>query len=101
MIQWDSLIVEMVIQAAIIYFSVYLEQWHSERQKEDKTRKYLTIYIDDDLKRRLRFIDESLQFKDYKPCFTDMWDSVIFAGKHSLLPFRLTYSKIYSVLTHG
>jgi hypothetical protein len=82
----------MVILAAIIYFSVYLEQWayrYSERQKEDKTRKYLIIYIDEDLKRRLRFIDESLQFKDYKPFFTDMWDSVILAGKHSLLPFNV------------
>lgn len=92
MIQWDSLIVEMVILAAIIWFSVYLEQWayrYSERRKEAKTRKYLTIYLDEDLRRRLRFIDESLQFKDFKPFFTDMWDSVILAGKHSLLPFNV------------
>ncbi len=91
MIQWDSLIVEMLILAAIIWFAVYLEHWtyrRSERQKEDKTRKYLIIFIDDDLKQRLRFIDESQQFKDYKPFFTDMWDAVILAGKHSLIPFN-------------
>lgn len=81
----------MLILAAIIWFAVYLEHWtyrRSERQKEDKTRKYLIIFIDDDLKQRLRFIDESQQFKDYKPFFTDMWDAVILAGKHSLIPFN-------------
>ncbi|MGA9910525.1 MAG: hypothetical protein WBP84_09990, partial [Nitrososphaeraceae archaeon] len=66
MIQWDSLIVEMLILAAIIYFSVYLEHWtyrRSERQKEDKTRKQLFIFIENDLKQRLRFIDESQQLR--------------------------------------
>lgn len=92
LIQWDSLIVEMLILAAIIWFAVYLEQWtyrRSEKQKEHKERKYLIIFVDNDLKQRLRFIDESRQFKDYKPFFTDMWDAVVLAGKHSLLPFSL------------
>lgn len=92
LIQWDSLIVEMLILAAIIWFAVYLEQWtyrRSEKQKENKERKYLIIFVDNDLKQRLRFIDESRQFKDYKPFFTDMWDAVVLAGKHSLLPFSL------------
>jgi hypothetical protein len=34
-------------------------------------------------------MDESLQFKYYKPFFTDMWDAVVLAGKHPLLPFSL------------
>lgn len=92
LIQWDSLIVEMLILAAIIWFAVYLEHWayrRSEKQKEQKERKYLIIFIDDDLKQRLRFIDESQQYKDYKPFFTDMWDAVVLAGKHSLLPFNV------------
>ena len=92
LIQWDSLIVEMLILAAIIWFAVYLEQWtyrRSEKQKEHKERKNLIIFVDNDLKQRLRFIDESRQFKDYKPFFTDMWDAVVLAGKHSLLPFSL------------
>jgi hypothetical protein len=92
LIQWDSLIVEMLILAAIIWFAVYLEQWtyrRSEKQKENKERKYLIIFVDNDLKQRLRFIDESRQFKDYKPFFTDMWDAVVLAGKYSLLPFSL------------
>lgn len=82
----------MLILAAIIWFAVYLEQWtyrRSEKQKEHKERKYLIIFVDNDLKQRLRFIDESRQFKDYKPFFTDMWDAVVLAGKHSLLPFSL------------
>ncbi|RPJ28080.1 MAG: hypothetical protein EHM25_10430 [Nitrosopumilales archaeon] len=92
MIEWDSLIVEMLILAAIIWFAVYLEHWtyrRSEKQKEQKERRNLIIFIDNDLKQRLRFIDESQQFKDYKPFFTDMWDAVVLAGKHSLLPFNV------------
>jgi hypothetical protein len=92
LIQWDSLIVEMLILAAIIWFAVYLEHWtyrRSEKQKERKERRNLLIFIDNDLKQRLRFIDESQQFKDYKPFFTDMWDAVVLAGKHSLLPFNV------------
>ena len=92
MIQWDSLIIEMVILAAIIWFAVYLEHWalrRIEKDKETKERKYLIRFIDNDLKQRLRFIDESLQFKDYKPFLTDMWDAVVLAGKHPLLPFAL------------
>lgn len=82
----------MLLLAAIIWFAVYLEQWtyrRSEKQKEDKARKYLIIFIDNDLQQRLRFIDESHQFKDYKPFFTDMWDAIVLAGEHSLLPFSL------------
>jgi len=82
----------MVILAAIIYFSVYLEHWsykRSERQSENKTRKQLVIFIEDDLRQRLRFINESRQFKDYKPFFTDMWDAIVLAGNHTLLPFQL------------
>ena len=92
MIQWDSLIAEMLILAGIIWFTVYLEHWtyrRTEKQKEQKERKNLFIFIDDDLKQRLRFIDESQQFKDYKPFFTDMWDAVVLAGNQSLLPFNV------------
>lgn len=92
LIEWDSLILEMVILAAIIWFSVYLEHWtyrRRENEKENKEQKYLIVFIDNDLKQRLRFIDESQQFKDYKPFFTDMWDAVVLAGKHPLLPFNL------------
>ena len=82
----------MLLLAAIIWFAVYLENWtyrRSEKQKEQKERKNMIIFIDDDLKQRLRFIDESQQFKDYKPFFTDMWDAVVLAGNQSLLPFNV------------
>ena len=49
-------------------------------------------FIKNDLEQRLHFIDESLQYKDYKPFFTDMWDAVVLAGKHALLPFELFQS---------
>jgi hypothetical protein len=82
----------MLILAAIIWFTVYLEHWtyrRTEKQKEQKEGKKLIIFIDDDLKQRLRFMDESHQFKDYKPFFTDMWDAVVLAGNQSLLPFNV------------
>ena len=47
------------------------------------------MFIKNDLEQRLHFIEESLQYKDYKPFFTDMWDAVVLAGKHALLPFEL------------
>lgn len=83
----DSSIVEMVILAAIIWFAVYLEHWalrRIEKDKQTKERKYLILFIDNDLKQRFRFIDESLRFKDYKPLLTDMWDAVVLAGKNVL-----------------
>ena len=91
-IEWDYLFVEMILLAGIIWFTVYLEHWsykRSERQQDKKTKDNLFIFIRDDLEHRLHFIDESLQYKDYKPFFTDMWDAIILSGKHSLLSFEL------------
>jgi hypothetical protein len=91
-IEWDYLFVEMILLAGIIWFTVYLEHWsykRSERQQDKKTQDNLFIFIRDDLEHRLHFIDESLQYKDYKPFFTDMWDAIILSGKHSLLSFEL------------
>jgi hypothetical protein len=42
-----------------------------------------------DLENKLRFIEESRQYKDYKPFVTDMWDAVILTGRHSLLSFEI------------
>ncbi len=91
-IEWDYLFVEMILLAGIIWFTVYLEHWsykRSERQQDKKTKDNLFIFIRDDLEHRLHFIDESLQYKDYKPFFTDMWDAIILSGKHSLISFEL------------
>ena len=101
MIEWDQVITENIILAGIIYFAVYLEQWihmRSERQLERKTAKNVIIFIKDDLEQRLRFIEECNKYGDYKPFFTDMWDSVVFAGKHTLISFELfqTIQRTYS-----
>lgn len=85
----------MLLLAGIIWFAVYIEHWAYKRsqQKEDKkTRKNILIFIKDDLEHRLDFIEESLQYKDYKPFFTDMWDAIILSGKQSLLSFELFQS---------
>ena len=37
----------------------------------------------------MRFINESVKYKDYKPFFTNVWDSVIISGKQTLLPFEM------------
>lgn len=92
MIEWDTLIVEMLFLAAIIWFTVYIEHLVSkrvEKYKEKKEKRNIITFIRNDLEQRLRFIEESEKEKDYKPFFTDMWDSVILAGKQSLLPFEL------------
>jgi len=92
---WDQLIAEMVLLAGIIYFSIYLEQliYHKSEKKERKeTKTNIVKFIENDLQQRLHFIEESLQYKDYKPFFTDMWDAVILAGKHALLSFELFQS---------
>ena len=94
-IAWDYLTVELVLLAGIIYFSVYLEHWtyrRSQLKEDEKAIKNIIRFIKDDLGHRLGFIDESLQYQDYKPFFTDMWDAVILSGKQSLLPFELFQS---------
>jgi hypothetical protein len=94
-IAWDYLTVELVLLAGIIYFSIYLEHWvyrRSQMKEDKKTIKNIVRFIKDDLERRLSFIDESFQYSDYKPFFTDMWDAVILSGKQSLLPFELFQS---------
>lgn len=47
------------------------------------------LFIKNDLEQRLRFIEESINYKDYKPFFTDMWDAIILSGKQSFLSFEL------------
>ena len=91
-IQWDSLVIEMVLLAGIIWFSIYIEHWayqRSNKKEDEKSLKNILKFIEDDLEHRKRFVNESLENKDYKPFLTDMWDAVITAGKQSLLDFKL------------
>jgi hypothetical protein len=88
---WEYLIVESIILAVIIFGAVYVEHWNYRRMQknEDKaTRKKILLLIEEDLIRKLRFIEESIQYKDYKPFFTDVWDSVILSGKQTLLQLK-------------
>jgi hypothetical protein len=91
-IEWDSLVIEMILLAGIIWFAVYIEHWaykRTQQQEDKKTRNNIFLFIKDDLEQRLRFIEESINYKDFKPFFTDMWDAIILSGKHSLLSFEL------------
>jgi hypothetical protein len=61
--------------AAIIVGLIYFERWIQEkarRRKETETKKKTIIFIINDLGNKPRFIEESNQYKDYKPFFTDM-----------------------------
>ena len=74
-IQWDSLVVEMILLAGIIWFAVYIEHWAYKRtqQEEDKkTRNNIFIFMKDDFEQRLRFIGESINYKDFKSFFIDI-----------------------------
>lgn len=85
----------MVLLAGIIWFSIYIEHWAykwSKKKEDKKSLRNILRFIKDDLEHRLRFIEESFEFKDYKPFITDMWDAVIIAGNQSLLDFELFQS---------
>lgn len=59
------------------------------KKKEDSaTRKKILLFIKEDLIRKLRFIDDTIKYNDYKPFFTDVWDSTILSGKQTLLQFE-------------
>jgi len=91
-IEWVQLIIEMSALAGIIFGAVYVEHWNYRRiqkNEETGTRNKILVLINNDLDRKLRFIDESIQYKDYKPFFTDIWDAVILSGKQTLLPFEM------------
>lgn len=91
-IEWVQLIIEMSVLAGIIFGAVYVEHWNYRRiQKNEEigTRRKILVLIKNDLDRKLRFVDESIQYKDYKPFFTDIWDAVILSGKQTLLTFEM------------
>jgi hypothetical protein len=99
-ILWDQVIIENTLLALIIVGSIYFERWLEDKahfRKERETTKSTINFIINDLENKLRFIEESHQYKDYKPFFTDMWDAIIMTGRHSLLSFVV----ICSILTHG
>ncbi|MFY9301409.1 MAG: hypothetical protein WAO91_09500 [Candidatus Nitrosotenuis sp.] len=89
--EWDKIIIESVILAVIIFGAVYVEHWSYRRMQKNENnvaRKKILLLIKEDLTRKLRFIDDSIKYKDYKPFFTDVWDSVILSGKQTLLQFE-------------
>lgn len=82
----------MVLLAVIIYGAIYVESWaekHKIRKEEDRGRQQIIQFVTNDLQNKLRFIEESIRYKDFKPFFTDMWDAVILGGRQILLPFDL------------
>ncbi len=90
-IEWYKIIIESVILSIIIFGAVFLEIWlyrKSEKIKETNTRKRMSDLIRTDLRRKIRFIKDSSEYKDYKPFFTDVWDAVVLSGKQTLFPFE-------------
>jgi hypothetical protein len=66
-----------------------LELQKNTKNEETATRKKLIVLLTNDLVRKLRFIEESVQYKDYKPFFTDIWDAIVLSGKQTLLAFEM------------
>ena len=63
-IEWDSVVVEMVPLAVIIYGAVWVEvnvEKRRIRKEEAVTRRQIIQFVTDDLNGKLRFINESLQ----------------------------------------
>lgn len=91
-IEWDKIIIENLLLAGIIFGAVYVEHWNyrrTQKNEETATRKKLIVLLTNDLVRKLRFIEESIQYKDYKPFFTDIWDAIVLSGKQTLLAFEI------------
>ena len=91
-IEWDSLVIETVIFAVMVYGALCVENWAEKRKRqkeEDKGRRQIIQFVTNDLQNKLRFIKESIKYQDFKPFFTDMWGAVILGGKQMLLPFQL------------
>lgn len=57
--------------------------------QDQKSLENILKFVEDDLKHRNKFVNESIENENYRPFLTDMWDAVIIAGKHSLLDFHL------------
>jgi len=91
-IEWDVLVAEMTLLAAIIYGAIYVENWVEKRnmhRKEKEDARRIIQFVTNDLKKKLRFMEDTVQYKDFKPFFTDMWDAVILGGKQTLLTFEM------------
>ncbi len=91
-IEWDVLIIEMTLLGTIIYSAIFVESWVAKRKshlKEKEDARRTIEFVASDLRKKIRFIDDSMQHKDFKPFFTDMWDSIILSGKQMVLPFEL------------
>lgn len=94
-IEWEKVIIETIILAGIIFGAVYVEHWNYrrlQRNEEATTRKKMIVLLTNNLIRKLRFIEESIQYKDYKPFFTDIWDAVVLSGKQTILSFEIIES---------
>jgi hypothetical protein len=91
-IEWDAIIIENILLGLIIVGTIYLEGWFqgkSQQRKDKDTLRQTVMFINSDLQGKLRFIEESTQYHDYKPFFTNMWDAMILTGRHALLPFEI------------
>ena len=91
-IEWDVLVVEMSLLAAIIYGAIFVESLLEKRKaqnEEEKLKKKILMIVADDLNKQLQFIEESVRDKDFKPFHTSIWDAVILGGKQTLLPFDI------------
>jgi hypothetical protein len=92
LVEWNELIIESVILSVIIFGAVFVEHWiyrRMQKTEDSSARKKILLLIKEDLTRKIRFINESTKYKDYKPFFTSVWDSVIISGKQTILPFDL------------
>ena len=91
-IEWDVLITETSLLGAMIYSAIFVENWvdkRKSRRKEFEDAQRIIKFVANDLNKKLKFIDDTVQYKDFKPFFTDMWDAVILGGRQTVLPFEL------------
>lgn len=64
-IEWDAVVIETVIFAAMVYGAIYVESWLEKRKirtEDDRGRQQVIQFVTNDLQNKLRFIDESIKY---------------------------------------
>ena len=76
-----------LLAAIIVQFTSKngLRKKHIDAKRETKKITIKFNFLSCDLESKLRFIEESHQYKDYKPFCTDMWDAIILEGRTPLI----------------
>jgi hypothetical protein len=71
--------------------TIQVENWIEKRRvarKKRESTEQVIKFKTNDLKKKLKFIEDSVKHKHCKPFFTDMWGAIILGGKNTYTTTR-------------